>query len=98
MITAILSILILTCVVWVLNKKLPFQICPICAGVSLTWLWMLFGMGLGFLSVEKYQMVIAILMGGSVIGIVNKLEEKWKIFSKSRNTNKALQNKLKDCC
>ncbi|MEK7190231.1 MAG: hypothetical protein AAB661_00500, partial [Patescibacteria group bacterium] len=78
--------------------KLPFQICPICAGVSLTWLWMLFGMGLGFLSVEKYQMVIAILMGGSVIGIVNKLEEKWKIFSKSRNTNKALQNKLKDCC
>lgn len=98
MITAILSILILTCVVLVLNKKLPFQICPICAGVSLTWLWMLFGMGYGLLSVEKYQLVTAILMGGSVVGITNKVEEKWKIFSKSRNTNKALQNKLKDCC
>ena len=106
MIIAIISIFVFTSAVWVLNKIIPVKICPICAGVSLTWLWMLFGMGYGFLSVEKYQIVIAILMGGSVVGITNKLEEKYKAFKleKSRigsgNDKKAekIKNQMQDCC
>lgn len=106
MIIAILSVLILTVLVWILNKKLPVQICPICAGVSLTWLWMLLGMGYGLLSVEKYQFVTAILMGGSVVGITNKLEEKYKILkarkvaSQDKNNGQAgaLKKQLDDCC
>lgn len=104
MIIAILSVLILASIIWVLNKILPIKICPICAGVSLTWLWMLLGMGYGLLSVEKYQFIAAILMGGSVIGIVNKLEEKWRGYKKnkllnSKNlTQQELEEKLKDCC
>ena len=106
MIIAILSILILTSVIWVLNKILPIKICPICAGVSMTWLWMLLGMGYGLLSIEKYQLITAILMGGSVVGITNKLEEKYKILKgrkaaiKDRNNgqDRALKDKLDDCC
>jgi len=74
MIIAILSILILTGIVFILNKKLPVQICPICAGVSLTWLWMFFGMFLGKLLVADYQVPAAILAGGTVVGLMSKLE------------------------
>ena len=106
MIIAIISILILTSAIWVLNKKLPIKICPVCAGVSLTWLWMLLGMGYGLLSIEKYQFITAILMGGSVVGITNKLEEKYKTFKKQktlveiRNNGQAevLKEQLDDCC
>ena len=68
---------------------------------------MFLGMGYGLLSVEKYQLIIAILMGGSVIGIVNKFEERWKKFSRSSETslkkenskkNETLKDQMKDCC
>lgn len=102
MIIAILSIFIFTVIVWGFNKKLPVKICPICAGVSLTWLWMLLGMGYGLLPIEKYQLVTAILMGGSVVGITDKLGEKYKIFksekSKIKSGNKEETDKIKDCC
>ena len=104
MIIPLLSIFVLTIFVWVINKKLPIQICPICAGVSLTWLWMLFGMSSGMLSIEKYQLMTAILMGGSIVGITNKLEEKYKI-QKARKIidgndtkTKALKKQLDNCC
>ncbi|OGI66227.1 hypothetical protein A3A95_02190 [Candidatus Nomurabacteria bacterium RIFCSPLOWO2_01_FULL_39_18] len=101
---AIISILLIVSVIWFVNKKLSIKICPICAGVSLTWLWMLLGMGYGLLSVEKYQLVTAVLMGGSVVGITNKLEEKYKILKRrkivNRNNGKAeiLKEQLDDCC
>jgi len=106
MIIVILSILIFTGIVWALNKKLPVQICPICAGVSLTWLWMLLGMSYGLLSIEKYQLITAVLMGGSVVGITNKLEEKYKMLKirktiiKDGNNEKSgtLKKQLDDCC
>lgn len=106
MITAILSILVFTCIAWVLNKILPIKICPICAGVSLTWLWMLLGMGYGLLSIEKYQFVTAILMGGSVVGITNKLQEKYKILKEkkirikygNKENAEALKDQLENCC
>src|SRR3989304_3160450 len=75
MITAIVSILIITLAVWLVNKKLPFKICPICAGVALTWLWLLIGMLAGNLSATSYQLPIAILMGGTVVGLMSKLEK-----------------------
>lgn len=99
---AISSILILTLLVWVVNKKLPIQICPICAGVTLTWLWMLFGMWFGLLDVSRYELLVAILMGASIGGIVTELK---KIFTKIRNSGKSTdkavelsEDKLKNCC
>ena len=102
MITAILSILFLTLFVWVINKKLPIPVCSICAGVTLTWLWMLFGMWFGFLSVPRYEILTAILMGASIGGIVTELK---KLFPKFRNRSgrksekvESLEDKLKNCC
>ena len=74
MITAITSILILTSAISLVKNKLKFEICPICAGVTLTWLWMLTGIILGKLSTIDYQLPTALLMGGTVIGLMSKLE------------------------
>ena len=97
---ALLSILILTLAVWAVNKKLPIQICSICAGVTLTWTWMLFGMWLGFLPVSRYELIIAILMGASIGGIVTELK---KLFWKRRigagsPKNKEIEKQLDGCC
>jgi hypothetical protein len=100
MIIAILSVLILTLGVWVVNKKLPIKICSICAGVTLTWAWMLFGMWIGFLSVSRYEFVTAILMGASIGGIVTELK---KLFLKRRaqtgvGKTKEIEKQLDSCC
>lgn len=72
----IVSILLLTVSVRGANKFLPFKICPICAGVSGTWLWMLLGVVIGKLSLVSFQLPTAVLMGGSVVGIAYQLEKK----------------------
>lgn len=72
-IIATISILGLTALIWFLNRISPIQICPICAGVSGTWL------GLIALHLAGYQIdlvVPAILMGGSAVGIAYQLEKK----------------------
>jgi len=70
------SIFLITGTVWVLNKVSPVWICPICAGVSGTWLWMLAGIFSGQLSITNYQLLTGILMGGSVVGIAYQLEKR----------------------
>lgn len=69
----IASILGITCVAWLANKILPFRVCPICAGVSGTWLWML---SLSLLGYEIDLAILAMLLGGSVVGIAYQLEKK----------------------
>ena len=69
----ILSIAVITGAAWLAGGVLPFKVCPICAGVSGTWLWMLV---LSFLGYEIDLVVVAMLMGGSVIGIAYQLEKK----------------------
>jgi len=65
---AIISILAITGLVWLANKGLPVKICPICAGVSGTWL--LFTAAILAGADETVLLPpILILMGGSVVGI-----------------------------
>ncbi|HEY4524341.1 MAG TPA: hypothetical protein VJL36_01090 [Candidatus Paceibacterota bacterium] len=78
MITAVISILIITATVWLATKKSAFKICPICAGVSLTWMWLLVGLWSGKLAPIDYQLPTAVLMGGTVVGLMAKLESKIK--------------------
>lgn len=80
-IITIVSILLITVVIWLLNKFLSFSICPICAGVSVTWIWILTGLVLGFLS-NDYNIILAMLMGGSIVGIAYQAE---KTFSENRS-------------
>lgn len=79
MIITIISILLITPVIWLVSKKLKFKICPICAGVALTWFWLLVGIKLNLLSSADYQLPTAILMGGTVVGLMFKLEQFIKI-------------------
>ncbi len=67
-----LSILAITGLAWLAGKVLPFSICPICVGIAGTWLWMLTGQLAGF-AVDATM--LAILMGGSVVGIGYQLEK-----------------------
>ena len=72
-ILTVISIFVITCAVWTVNKLFPFKVCPICAGVSGTWLWMLAASLLGY---QIDLAIVAMLMGGSVVGIAYQLEKK----------------------
>ncbi|MDO8474291.1 MAG: hypothetical protein Q7S62_02005 [bacterium] len=69
----IASIVVITCAAWLVNKVLPFKVCPICAGVSGTWLWMLVALFVGY---EIDRIIVAMLLGGSVVGIAYQLEKR----------------------
>src|SRR3989344_8334509 len=75
MITAIILVVVITLIFSVLNKWLPFKICPICAGVSGSWLLLTAGIVLGRWSGD-YKLPIAMLMGGTVVGIAFQGEAK----------------------
>jgi hypothetical protein len=72
MLTAIGSIIVITAFVWLAQKMVPLGICPICAGVSGTWIWLLAARFAGF---APDPTVIALLMGGTVVGIAYTLEK-----------------------
>ena len=55
---------------------LPRKVCPVCAGVSGTWFLLSAGMIAGLLP-QTYLMLVAVLMGGSVVGIAHQLEKKF---------------------
>ena len=74
-IIAIASILILTAVFAALRKFRVIKICPICAGVSGTWIWMISGIFLDLLPISHFQLPTAILMGGSIVGLAYRLEK-----------------------
>jgi len=68
-----ISIVAITGLVWGAKKILPFPVCPICAGVSGTWLWML---GLKFLGYPVDITILTMLLGGSVVGIAYQVEKR----------------------
>ncbi len=70
----VISILVITTLVWLANKVLPFQACPVCAGTFLTWLWLVVAHFLGY---EINLVIPALLMGGTVVGVMYKLEKKF---------------------
>lgn len=73
-IIAIVSILLITGASWIIREVLRIKrICPICIGVSGTWLWMIIAQILGF---QMDVLVIAILLGGSVVGIAYQLAKR----------------------
>lgn len=84
----VLSILALSGVVWLANQVSPFTVCPVCAGVFLTWVGLVIAYFVGY---QIALVIPALLMGGSVVGITSQLEKKfrgssagvlllWKVF------------------
>lgn len=70
----VISILVVTTLAWLANKVLPFQVCPVCAGTFLTWVWLVSAHFLGY---EINLVIPALLMGGTVVGVMYKLEKKF---------------------
>lgn len=68
---ALISITIIYSIVWGINKIRVKKFCPICAGVSITWLWLLIALFFGY---HFDTLLIGILMGASVVGLMYKLE------------------------
>src|SRR3989338_4778256 len=64
------SILGITALAHFAKRIIPFKVCPICAGVFVTWVWLL---GAHFLGYRIDLIVPALLMGGSVVGIAYQL-------------------------
>ena len=79
----ILAILAITIVIWIFNKISPYKVCPICAGVSGTWFFILIAIYLGWLSREPWIIIAAIAMGGSVVGIAYQGEKKYPWAAKN---------------
>ena len=71
-ITAV-SILAISAVAWLFNRILPFTMCPICAGVFLTWVALV---GAYFAGYGIDPVIPALLMGGSAVGVAYQLEKK----------------------
>ncbi len=75
MLIPILLILLITGSVWALNKFLPFKLCPVCAGVSGTWI-LLTALMLGdIIPDSSFIIPVSILMGGTVVGIAYQGEK-----------------------
>ncbi len=68
----IISILAITTLAHFAKRILPFKVCPICAGVFLTWVGLF---GARFLGYQINLVVPALLMGGTVVGIAYQLEK-----------------------
>ena len=69
----VLSIFGITIGMFLVRRFLGVRVCPICAGVSATWLWMVIAYYLG---VSIDPIIPAILMGGSVVGIAYQGEKR----------------------
>lgn len=78
---AIISILIITAVVWLANKFMSLSVCPVCAGVFLTWVWLLGAYNFGY---QIDVIIPALLMGGTVVGIMYQLEKRFSNLSAGR--------------
>lgn len=74
---ALISIGAITTLTWFLNERrfLPIKVCAVCAGTAGTWIWLLVAVTFGWLPFVSYMPVIAILMGGSVVGIAYQGEK-----------------------
>lgn len=81
MLLAIILIIIITLIFNFLNHLLKIEFCPICIGVSGTWIFLTIGIMSGILS-ESYKLPILMLMGGTVVGIAFQGEKK---FSFAKN-------------
>ena len=71
----ITSMLAITGIVWLLNKILPFKVCPICAGISGTWLVLTAGILFDRILIDDFGLLIVLLMGGTVVGIAYQGEQ-----------------------
>ena len=77
----LLSIALLTLIFWALHKARIIPVCPICAGVVITWVGGVVALYFG--AWWANPMIIAILMGASMGAIADKYGNKFGLLWKS---------------
>lgn len=83
MLFALILILIIAGSVRLLNRYLPFEICPLCAGVSSAWIALTAGGILGIVPLAKYNLIIGILLGGTAVGVAYQAEKTFVWFRRN---------------
>src|SRR3990167_8687182 len=78
LLTSSILIIAFTLLTLSFNKITRWQVCPICAGVSLTWLTLTALMLSGLLASSLYFLLTAMLMGGTVVGIAFQGEKRFE--------------------
>lgn len=73
--TAVLISLIVILAIYFVVALSPLKVCAICSAVSLTWLGLLITYVFGL---HGEAVWLGILMGGSVVGLMYKLDNFWK--------------------
>ncbi len=76
MAVALISLIGFALVALALREYAGVRVCPVCAGVAITWGWMLLALVLWPELSETYRLPIAILMGASVSGGMYALSER----------------------
>lgn len=66
------SILVLTALAFLARRYAIPWLCPLCAGVAGTWIWLL---GIHFAGFAVDLLMPAILLGGSVVGLAAQVEK-----------------------
>ncbi|MEK7553742.1 MAG: hypothetical protein AAB517_00050 [Patescibacteria group bacterium] len=77
----VISILAIATLVWLVNRVMSFNVCPICTGVFLTWVWLIIAHTIGY---QVNLIIPALLMGGTVVGIMYKIEKKFSGLSANK--------------
>ena len=75
LIIALTPLLVITLMIWLLNRQLPVQICPVCVSVSGTWLLLNAGILFGYIQSTDFLPIILLLMGGTIVGIAYQGEK-----------------------
>lgn len=74
--TLVLLTLLIIIILYFIIALLGIRICAICAAVSLTWIGLLIGY---FLNWHNDLLWLGILMGGSIVGLMYKMEQYFRI-------------------
>ena len=74
MTTVLISLVAVAFIVISLRSYTSLRLCPVCAGVVVTWAWLLALVTLRPELYEVYRLPLAILMGASVAGSMRALE------------------------
>ena len=75
----LVSIIVVTVIVWLVGKASPLKVCALCGGVFLTWTALV---ALRYAGYAIEPVIPALLMGGSSVGIAFQLE---KSLSRGQN-------------
>lgn len=71
---ALVSLFALTIAASFAARVLRVSVCPVCAGVAGTWLWMLAAREAGILAADPA--IVAALLGGSAVGITQSIHSR----------------------